>query len=229
MTRLGIITGLASEAACLDAIPATERPALRCAGANAERARQASRALIDDDGCTALMSFGLAGGLDRRSPPGTLIVADAVVTADGRRLETDGEWCTRLWAPLKGDVKARLATLAGSDAALRSVRAKEALGRATGAAAVDMESHGVAEVAAERDVPFVALRAVADPVDRRIPGWIANAIGADGEVRYLQVIFGLIVRPWELPTLVGLAGDSERALAALRGAVALTGPRFGLA
>jgi hypothetical protein len=92
-----------------------------------------------------------------------------------------------------------------------------------------MESHGIAEVAQERGVPFAALRAVVDAVDRRIPGWIANAIGADGEVRYMHVIFGLIVRPWELPTLVGLAGDSERALAALRGAVVLAGPRFGLA
>ncbi|MSO92596.1 MAG: hypothetical protein EXQ86_04250 [Rhodospirillales bacterium] len=228
MARLGIITGLASEAACLEAIPAAERPPLRCAGANAIRAREASRSLLDD-GCTALMSFGLAGGLVPRYAPGTLIVADAVVGADGRRYETDGEWCTRLWAALKEDMNAKLATLAGSDQALRSSAAKEALGRSTGAAAVDMESHGVAEVALERSVPFVAVRAVADPFDRRIPGWIAGSVAADGEVRYLAVILGLMLRPWELPNLIALAGDSERALAALRGAVARAGPRFGLA
>ena len=228
MTRLGIITGLVSEAACLDAVPAGERPPLLCAGADALRAREAARSLADD-GCTALLSFGLAGGLVPKYGPGTLIIADAVVGANGRRFETDGEWCTRLWASLRSEPNVKLATLAGSDEAVCSRRAKQALADASGAAAVDMESHGVAEVAAERGIPFLAVRAVADPAGRRIPRWIANSVGADGEVRYVAVILGLILRPWELPNLIGLAGDSECALAALRRAVVLAGPRFGLA
>ena len=69
MKSLGIVTGLASEAACLGKVQFC-----RVAGADAVRAGLAARALIAE-GCLGLLSFGLAGGLDPNLEPGAVIVA----------------------------------------------------------------------------------------------------------------------------------------------------------
>src|SRR5690349_12598642 len=47
-------------------------------------------------GAPALVSFGLAGGLDQRHAPGTLILADAVVLPDGEAVATDPAWRERV-------------------------------------------------------------------------------------------------------------------------------------
>jgi len=53
--------------------------------------------------------------------------------------------------------------------AIETVPAKAALGRKTGAQAVDMETGAVARVCAEHDVPLLALRAISDTAGQRIP------------------------------------------------------------
>lgn len=228
MQRLGVITGLASEADCLSVIPAAERPPLRCAGANAGRARESALALVGDEGCGALLSFGLAGGLAPDLEAGTLVVAEAVQAPDGRRFATHAAWRDGLLQRLAGGPTAKVGLVLGRDLALLTRAAKRAAFRDSQALAVDMESHGVAEVASRAGVPFLVLRAVADPHSRSIPGWVAGSIADDGSVAYARIVFGLMLRLWEVPALIGLAADSEQALASLSRAAVLAGPRFGL-
>jgi hopanoid-associated phosphorylase len=227
--RLGVVTGLASEAACLSGIANDERPPIRCAGADALRARRFAEALVREDGCGALLSFGLAGGLAPGLAAGALVIADAVIAPDGRRLPTDAGWREGLLARLRGGPRTAIGAVLGRDSALTARTAKRDAFRRTGAVAADMESHGVAEAAARSGVPFLALRAVADPESRRIPGWVAGSIAADGTVAYARVVVGLVLRLWDAPALIGLAADSEQALASLSRAALLAGPAFGLA
>jgi len=227
VTRLGVITGLASESKCLK--PAAKGGALvvRCAGASSARAVVHARALVGE-GCAALLSFGVAGGLDPAIEPGTVVVATSVFGTGGRRWDSESGWHERLIAKAAGGPMIVAATIAGSDRALLSAVEKDTLHQSTGAAAVDMETHSVAEVAAEAGVPFLAVRAIADPQSRSIPQWLANTIGDDGRPVFTAVFSGWARRPWETPTLFRLANDTGAALASLRRVAALAGEHFCL-
>ena len=114
--------------------------------------------------------------------------------------------------------------VAGSDELLGAVWQKYRLFQATGAGVADMESHAVAQVAWEKGVPFLAVRAVADPVERSLPSAAFSAVKPSGTTNYLAVAGRLLLRPWELPALIELMQDSRLALASLRRAAAADSP-----
>ena len=187
------------------------------------RAAQAARRLLAD-GCSALLSFGMAGGLDPALAPGTLVLAKAVLAPDGETYACDEAWRAALGAR----IPALAATLRGCDAPVSDPAEKARLFAATGAAAVDMESHAVAAVAAGSGAPFLALRAVADPARRWVPPAALRGVGADGGTRPGAVLAALVSAPWQIPSVVALAGESRRALEALRRVALVGDPLFAL-
>lgn len=219
---VGIVTGLASEQACLSRGNGVR---VVCAGASSVRARALAEELAEA-GCTALISFGLAGGLDPALESGTLLLPRVVLTPDGRRYSTDAAWRQRLVEAI-GDRLPRCAgAVAGVDAPLAASADKASLYEATGAAAVDMESHAVAEVAARRALPVLVVRAVADPAGESIPRWLDGVVAPDGRPRLGAVLAGVGGHPGDLTTLVRLALASRRAMTSLRRVAALVGSRF---
>jgi hopanoid-associated phosphorylase len=221
---IGVVTGLRAEARCLGGLDV----AVACSGAQPARARAEAARLIAE-GAVGLVSFGLAGGLSPAVAPGDLILADAVVLPHGERIATDLAWRSRLSALIEVAGRApHQAAVAGSDRLLATVAVKRALFAATGALAVDMESHAVAEVAHAAGRPFLVLRAIADPADQALPRTATVALGPGGEVRLLAVARALLERPAELPALLRLGRQSRRALAALRRVVLLAGPALVL-
>lgn len=224
MTRTGVVTGMVAEARCLPRPGAGGAPEVVCSGGNSARAAAGATRLVTQ-GSRALLSFGLAGGLDPALRPGALIVVETVIAPDGRCWEADRDWREALLAALAAE-RPVAGALAGSDRVLATVDEKLRLFEATGACAVDMESHAVARVAADSGVPFAALRAVADPAGRALPHAALDALDADGRWRAQRVIVGLAKRPWETPGLIALALDARRAFAALRRGAAAA-PLFG--
>jgi hopanoid-associated phosphorylase len=224
---LGIITGLIGEAHTLAGFPAPERPSIFCSGANSARALEGARTLVSD-GCAGLLSYGMAGGLDPGLDPGAVVVPDAVIAPGGELIETDKAWRQSLRAALGPSMEVSAQPLAGSDTLVSSVAAKKRLYRDTDAVAVDMESHAVARAARDGGVPFLALRVIADPAGRAVPEWIVRAISAGGRPRPGRILAGLLFRPWEVGVVIGLAGDSRKALGRLGRVALLAGPRFGL-
>ncbi|MGZ8995852.1 MAG: phosphorylase family protein [Rhodospirillales bacterium] len=218
MLRVGFIVGLASESRLLQGLPGL---AVACSGASAERARTLTAQLLDA-GCAALVSFGLAGGLDPALPSGALCLPGAVLTPAGTRLPVDTDWRERLLARI-GGMQDPSPLLMGRDEPVATPEQKRELFALTGAAAIDMESHAVAEVAARRDVPFLVIRAIADPADRRLPPWLGSVIGADGRPLPAALLGGLARNPADLVALIRLAGDSRRGLRTLRGVAAGAG------
>ena len=164
---------------------------------------------------SSILSFGIAGGLDPALASGALLVGDAVLDA-GEVLPCDPAWAAA-WAIRTG---ARRGTLAASDAVIGSAAAKAALHRRTGALAVDMESGAAARFAQMHGIPFAALRAVADPAGHALVPSAAVGLDADGRPAPTRVLASLLRRPQDLPGLIRIAGQSRRALAALRLAVA---------
>ena len=178
--------------------------------------------------CRAVVSIGIAGGLDPTLVPGDVIVATGVVAPD-RRYEVSLDLAHRLTARLSGHPKlVVLASLAGVDAAVTSPEAKTALRDATGAVAVDMESHVAAEFAAAHRLPFAAVRVVCDPADRTLPHVVANALRPDGEISLLGVLGGLVRRPKQLAAMTRLAGDFTEGFRALQRCRELLGLGFGV-
>lgn len=225
MTALGIVVGLQTEAACLPPVPEVR---VACSGARPERARLLALQLVES-GCGALASLGVAGALDPALKPGALVVADAVLLPGGGRIEADARWRKRLLAQLaRGGLAGLPGTLVGSDRPLLLKTDKGNLFRDTGALVVDMESHAVAQVAAEFGLPFLALRAVADPATRAVPLWVMELVAEDGTVDPLKAAFEAMCRPWDIPALVLLGLENGQALKTLRRAAALTGGRLGL-
>lgn len=214
--QIGVVTGLAVEADCLrKAARHTEPPIIFVAGASAERARTGALRLAEN-GAAGLLSFGLAGGLDPAIRPGTIILAHAVAAADGSVYTTDKAWRARLLAEIGDRLRIREGVIAGRDRPALSVAEKRALFAATHAAAVDMESHAVAAVARTYSLPFLALRAVADPARRRIPAAALAGLGPDGTVKPDAVLAALLARPWEIPGLIGLTRQTRAATRSLR-------------
>ncbi|MHB1218900.1 MAG: phosphorylase family protein [Alphaproteobacteria bacterium] len=211
--KLGVLCGLVAEADILrHAVPAKDQILVAITAARPGRARACAERLIAQ-GATGIASFGLAGGLDPALAPGALLLPERVIGPDGAAYPTDSTWRRSLEA-ITGAEQA--STLLGSDTIVATPADKARLFRETGAAAVDMESHAAAAVAAAAKLPFLVVRAVADPAGRAIPRAAMAGLDAEGRTLVLPVILALTKRPGDLPGLLRLAADSRAGFATLR-------------
>ncbi|MFZ0109617.1 MAG: adenosylhopane nucleosidase, partial [Pseudolabrys sp.] len=126
--------------------------------------RAALRAAIDR-GASGIISFGIAGGLAPELAAGDWVVASGVANGQGV-IATDRAWTQRLLEILPG---AAHANVLGANTVIASPEEKFQLHDETGAAAVDMESHIAAEVAAAHGIPFAACRVILDAAHRILP------------------------------------------------------------
>jgi adenosylhomocysteine nucleosidase len=172
---------------------------------------------------TAIMSFGIAGGLDDALAPGTWVVADQV-TSSSDSWAVNEDWRQALAHLLPGAVRGRIA---GVDSPVAAPAEKRALRSATGALAVDMESHLVAAFAAGRGVPFAVFRVIADPASRSLAPAAMLGMRHDGTVDQLAVFAALMRAPWQLPALLRNALDTRTAVNALSRGRRLLGPGLG--
>jgi hypothetical protein len=153
------------------------------------------------------------------------MLPEAVLTPGGPALPTAWAWREslreRAGGASAGLADARLAggTLLGSDRAVAAVAEKQGLFEAWGAIAVDMESHAVALAARDAGLPFLALRAVADPAGRP-----QGSIAPDGRPRAALVTARLALRPWEIAEVARLRRDARAALRALGVVTRALGP-----
>lgn len=219
-----VVAGLAREAR-IAAGPGVE--AVQAAG-SPERLRRLLYAR-SAPACRAVLSFGIAGGLDPALRPGDVVVATGIV-ADGGRHAADKDLADRLRDRLLGaGLRVTQADLAGVDAAILAVADKTALRAATQAAAVDMESHVAAAYAARHRLPFAAIRVVCDPAERALPAFAAQALKPDGEADILAVLRALLTGRARPRELVGLARDSSAAFKALAACRTRLGDGLGVA
>ena len=221
--RVGVVTALQTEADCLRHLAEGRGPLIHVSGGSALRARAGAEGLREK-GVIGLVSFGLAIGLAPVLRPGDVVVADSVVLPSGRSIATEPAWRAALLQRLgDGGLKVRVARIAGSDELPASATAKRRAFQATFAAALDTDSHAVAEVAAAAGLPLLVVRAVAEPADEMRPAIAAAANGADGQPRSLAVVGHLAKRPWEIRAAWRFSKNGRLALEALR-RIASIGP-----
>ena len=173
-------------------------------------------------GARGIISIGIAGALSPQLRPGDFVVAAAVL-ARGKRFAADSAWSARLIARLPG---ATLAPIAGTDALIATAAEKARIYDATGAHAVDMESHIAADVAQKRGVPFAGLRIIADAATSDLPACASVALTPEGKVNLVAVLGSVVKRPGQIPQAIRMARESNAAFAALFRCRALLGDRL---
>jgi len=201
---------------------------VRCAGARPDVAESCATDLLKN-GCRALLSFGIAGGLAADLHAGQVVIANSVVMPGGKQVATAANWRERLVSalPRNGDVV--VGPVCGSETVIAEVGEKLQMFRQTGAIAVDMESHRVARVAAAAGVPFMVIRAISDDFAHTIPSIALGAISEKGTPRYGKILLGLLTNPGDIPGVMRLSRDSESALASLRRVALAAAPLFRFA
>lgn len=213
------VTGMAFEARI------AARPGTRvvCVGGNARVLADALAGAIGDD-CRGLISFGVAGGLSPQLRAGSCVVGSIVF--DGtRQFATDPDWSQSLLQAIPAAV---YGGIVGVHAPVARPEAKRALHASTGAVAVDMESHVVANVAAARGLPMAVVRVIADSAARALPQSALAAMRADGTVDVGAMIRSIMKTPGEFPVLLRTASDALVGGFALLRSRRLLGASFAL-
>jgi len=184
---------------------------LAVSGIGCPAAEAAARALVAAQ-VSALMTFGLAGALDPALAAGTVILPGELISHDGARFVTCKAWRERVAASLGFAVST--GTLLTSGRVIDTPAEKAAAFRDTGAAAVDMESAAVAEVAAAHGLPFIAVRVIVDTAGDELPPAVVAASRA-GRVEIGRLIAGLVAAPREIAALIRLARRYRMAMRSL--------------
>jgi hypothetical protein len=193
-----------------------------------QAARDGALALIEA-GASALVSFGVAGGLAPGLRSGTLFCPSCVLDERSHDYLPDPAWRALLMARLGA---ARLSLVENGNllslpAPLLTVAEKGAMRERHQALAVDMESAAIAAVATEHRMPFIVLRAIVDERDDNVPAELQASVDAWGRPMAARLLATLLRHPRLLAQLPGLATRMEKATRALRAAADAAGTELG--
>lgn len=192
-------------------------------GVGRVRAESATRAVLEERSPSAVISLGFAGGLVAGQRAGDLVVANALVPAEGAK---GGEQKPRLGEVLHTDraltgkaldvlatsgIRYRTGACATASEVVSRPDAKRRLGLDAKALAVEMESFWIALECHERNVPFLAVRAIVDTAERPLPDFIADSAPDARAGSRWRGALSIMLRPHRIPSLVRLGGAASQA------------------
>lgn len=173
-------------------------------------------------GAAGLISFGMAGAIDR-----SLRLGDWVV---GKRLigsftsDCDRAWANVLMERIPG---ARFGAVQANGELLWDPYDKEQLSSKSAALVVDMESHVVAEAARAAGIPFMILRCVSDTAGAVLPPAVEVMMKPDGDIDVGAVLGSVAKQPGQIPSLLRTLAGFNHAYGALIKGTRLAGERLG--
>ena len=109
----------------------------------------------------------------------------------------------------------RVGAILGLDRILSSPAEKANAFARHGVLCIDMESHHAARAAAERELPFIAVRAISDQAGEALPAVMATFVDDQGETKMSAVLAALILGRVGIGQLLRAGGASRRAHQAL--------------
>jgi adenosylhomocysteine nucleosidase len=217
---VGAVCGFRAEAIVAEALGLIAEP-----GGGSVAGTDAAIERVLADGVRALVSFGIAGALAPTLQPGALLLPAAVRASDGAAHGVDLDWHSRLAAAAKEKgITVAVGGVLGHDTIVATAVEKAALHRATSALAVDMESLRVAQASARARLPFVILRAIADPAARDLPPAARLPLRGDGRADLAAVLASVASKPGQILALLRVAGETAAALWALKRAGKVLAP-----
>ena len=201
-SRIGFVVGLSAEARLLRGSGFM----VGVGGGFPDGAARAAEALVARK-AVALISFGLAGGLNPSLRPGAILVPQSVI--EDREIFS----CDYKLIEMLGGATSK--SMMSAKRVAETAYDKNAMFGRTNAEAIDLESGAVGRVARARNIPFAVLRAVADPAKSDLPPAALIALNGAGEIGFLAVLASVLKRPAQIPALLQLAKDAAKARAAL--------------
>lgn len=229
--RAGVVAALPAEGRCLTKqklrpgsdVSLAGALRLQLSGIGPEHARRAAENLLST-GAQALISWGVAGGLAPHLEAGVLLLPQRVQYLEGEEYWVDPHWRQCLLDRLEDKLTLSSAPLHHTETVLSSPEEKARLYRHSGCVAVDMESVAVGKVANQAGVPFLVIRAIADPAQIALPATALSALNTQGRLQPLALLASLLSRPEDVLGLWQLAKHFRAARATLQTVVAQVGP-----
>lgn len=189
-------------------------------GTGKESAEIAARFILERYPVTTLISLGFAGALTQELKVGDIIICSTLHCANGlaqpdsnsgETYSSDVSLVSMLSQVMEGT--GLRFSCGGSVTVTRPVfrlELRRTLGQAFRADIVDMESYWIARIAAERQVPFLAVRAISDIMqDSRLP--FDQILTLTGEWQWPRAIPYFILHPQHLTRLFALYRDAREA------------------
>jgi len=201
---LGVLVGLKAEARVVRA--AFPQARIAVSGATAAGAQRSADRLVAS-GAQALLSFGLAAGLDPALRPGAIVVPDCVGFADGSTLAVD--------FALQKVFGAGGGGLLHSEHVVQTAMQKATLFAQSGCGSLDMESGYLARVAQRSGRPFAVLRVICDPAERTLPDAAMLALDPQGGIQVGAMLVRLLRAPGDIGGMIRLGKEAARARAAI--------------
>jgi adenosylhomocysteine nucleosidase len=169
----------------------------------------------------AVVSFGVAGGLDPAQQPGQLLIPSSVVSlSENNHWKVDPSLIAALDSTFIGaGIKILNGSVAGEDSTTAvDPASRAALRAATGADIVDNESQIVAEFATANGLPFAVIRVVSDPATFTLPPAALIPLNSDGTPNDSAIAASIAKDPSQLGALMNLGKDNDAAMATLQSA-----------
>jgi adenosylhomocysteine nucleosidase len=177
-----------------------------------------ARAAVVEKQPRLVVSCGFSGGLDAALIPGDLVLATSVRDETGEELAAPPGIRQHALQALRG-----LRCFEGEFVCTTSVAATEAEKLALarpGTLALDMESHPAARAAAEAGIPWLAIRAIVDPLRSSLPSFVREQ-----QTSYLgPALKYALSAPRAVGDLLRLARQAHTAALALEAALRRLGP-----
>lgn len=175
-------------------------------GIGEQNAKAAAEKLLTA-GAKALISFGTAGGIKPQLKSGTLLLPKVVFQPDSKNVTITPQlyqlFSDRLHKYFVNDpININTESLIHSKQMVFDRCAKLKLYQSTPAIATDMESYAIGKVATQARVPFMVIRAIADPAEMSLPSFINDIFHSNGEIKYAKLISTLVTNYWELPNVI---------------------------
>ena len=152
------------------------------------------------------ISSGLAGGLRPELKSGEIVVARETLLVNGGKKFRSRPLLVNLAEETGATPVNVFLTNTQVICQAKSKRSMSEFGEV-----VEMESFHVLTRAREKQVPALAIRAISDTVEEDLPLDFGRAIGADGQIRYGQLLLQAGRNPHKIPAMISFAKQSEKA------------------
>jgi adenosylhomocysteine nucleosidase len=189
-------------------------------GIGKQRAEEALTRVLNNFPIVKVISIGYAGGTHADLKTGDLLIADKIlaVPKDGQAPEEIPitpalvEKSASLQKPDEHDRKytihtGRLLTVAE---VVHRPEDKKALGEKYDSMALDMETSVLAKIAAEKEVPFLSVRAISDTVEEELVD-VSSFVEPDGEISKLKAGWYVLTHPTSLRKFIALKDIAQLA------------------
>jgi len=182
----------------------SDKVLIAVSGAGPSQASEAAKLLLAQ-GANALLSWGCAAALQSHLRAGYLVLPQQIKSVDGTVFKVDPDWHRHVSQHISTEIKVMgTGMLVESRQLVASVHAKQNLAITSNAVAVDMESAALARFAEQIGIPFMAVRAIADPLEMSLPKAVSFAINPSGDVNMSRLLSHLFLHPWEITDLIRL-------------------------